>query len=180
MAPAEFAVILCWDQDRFGRFDPLDAGYWIYPFRNAGVRLETIAQGRIDWEDLTGQLIYSVNQIGKAQFLRDIARNTARGLLKAARDGTAGTGGPSCYGYRSKDGVVWVVEDEAGVVRFIFVEYLKPGASLRGIAAELNRREFRLPVARSGGPRRCERSSNGESTPAHSSMVRATPASISP
>jgi DNA invertase Pin-like site-specific DNA recombinase len=60
----QFAVILCWDQDRFGRFDPLDAGYWIYPFRRGGVRLETIAQGKIDWEDLTGQLIYSVNQLG--------------------------------------------------------------------------------------------------------------------
>ena len=141
----EFSVILCWDQDRFGRFDPLDAGYWIYPFRNAGVRLETIAQGKIDWEDLTGQLIYSVNQIGKAQFLRDIARNTARGLLKAARDGTAGTGGPSCYGYRSKDGVVWIVEDEAGIVRWIFIEYLKPGSSLRGIAGELNRRKVPPP-----------------------------------
>ena len=62
----EFGVVLCWDQDRFGRFDQLDAGHWIYPFRLAGVRLETIAQGRIDWEDLTGQLIYSVNQMGKS------------------------------------------------------------------------------------------------------------------
>ena len=23
----DFAVVLCWDQDRFGRFDPLEAGY---------------------------------------------------------------------------------------------------------------------------------------------------------
>jgi len=53
----EFGIVLAWDQDRFGRFDPLDAGYWIYPFRRAGVRLETIAQGQIDWEDLTGQLV---------------------------------------------------------------------------------------------------------------------------
>ncbi len=152
----EFAVILCWDQDRFGRFDPLDAGYWIYPFRQNAIRLETIAQGKIDWEDLTGQLIYSVNQIGKAQFLRDIGRNTARGLLAAARNGTAGTGGPSCYGYRSKDGVVLIVEDEARVVRWIFAEYLKPGASLRGIAVELNRRKIpppRGPVWRSSSVR---------------------------
>jgi len=44
----KFEVVLCWDQDRFGRFDPLDAGHWIYPFRQAGVRLETIAQGPVD------------------------------------------------------------------------------------------------------------------------------------
>jgi site-specific DNA recombinase len=141
----EFSVVLCWDQDRFGRFDPLDAGYWIYPFRQGGIRLETIAQGKIDWEDLTGQLIYSVNQIGKAQFLRDLSRNTTRGLQKAARHGTAGTGGRSCYGYRSKDGEVWVIEAEAEVVRWIFVEYLKPGASLRNLAGELNRRDIAPP-----------------------------------
>lgn len=44
----DFQVILCWDQDRFGRFDPIEGGYWILPFRDAGVRLETLAQGRID------------------------------------------------------------------------------------------------------------------------------------
>jgi len=37
----------------------------------AGIRLETIAEGRVDWEDLTGQEVYSVNQLGKAQFLQD-------------------------------------------------------------------------------------------------------------
>ena len=141
----EFDVILSWDQDRFGRFDPLDAGYWIYPFRQAGVRLETIAQGRIDWEDLTGQLIYSVNQMGKAQFLRDLSRNTCRGLLSSAREGRAGTGGPSPYGYHSKDGEVSVIPDEAKIVRWIFRAYLKPGASLRGLAGDLNRRKIKPP-----------------------------------
>ena len=28
-AAAAFDVVLCWDQDRFGRFDLLDAGFWI-------------------------------------------------------------------------------------------------------------------------------------------------------
>src|SRR5262249_32979526 len=32
----DFAVVLCWDQDRFGRFDPLEAGYWVKPLRDAG------------------------------------------------------------------------------------------------------------------------------------------------
>jgi len=141
----EFDVVLSWDQDRFGRFDQLDAGYWIYPFRQAGVRLETVAQGQIDWENLTGQLIYSVNQMGKAQFLRDLSRNTARGLLASAREGRAGTGGPSPYGYRSKDGVVSVIPDEAKVIRRIFREYLKSEGSLRGIAASLNRRKTPPP-----------------------------------
>ena len=61
----EFSVVLCWDQDRFGRFDPIEGGHWILPFRDAGVRLETIAQGKIDWNDFAGRLIYLVQQEGK-------------------------------------------------------------------------------------------------------------------
>ncbi len=62
----DFDLILCWDQDRLGRWDLLDGGHYIRPFRLAGVRLETIAQGEVDWEGLTGQLVYSANQIGQS------------------------------------------------------------------------------------------------------------------
>ena len=149
----EFDLVLAWDQDRFGRFDPLDAGYWIYPFRRAGVRLETIAQGRIDWEDLTGQLVYSVNQLAKAQYLRDLSRNVTRGLTTAAREGRSGTGGRYPYGYRSANGEVWIEPSEAAVVRWIFETYVQRDQSLRSLAAELIRRQTRSP---SGRPWRAE------------------------
>ena len=35
----DFEVILCWDQDRFGRFDPLEAGYWIKPLQEPALEL---------------------------------------------------------------------------------------------------------------------------------------------
>lgn len=154
----KFSVVLCWDQDRFGRFDLLDAGKWIAPFREAGVRLETLAQGAIDWEDLVGQLIYSVNQLGKAQFLRDLSRNVCRGQLAKARAGK-GTGGNRIpYGYRAhkvRDDQGRLIEEwlvvessEAKIVREIFDSYLQPGGSLRGIAIALNEREI---VSPSGG-----------------------------
>lgn len=142
-----FDCILAWDQDRFGRFDVLDAGYWIYPFRQAGVRLETICQGRIDWEDLVGQLVYSIHQVGKAQYLRDLSQNTVRGQLAAAKAGRAGTGGKAPYGYRSRGSVVEIIENEAETVRWIFDEYLKPGSSVRAIACQLNERKIPGPRA---------------------------------
>ena len=89
----EFSVVLCWDQDRFGRFDPIEGGHWILPFRDAGVRLETIAQGKIDWNDFAGRLIYLVQQEGKHAYLRDLSRNVTRGFLNAAKNGRGGTGG---------------------------------------------------------------------------------------
>ena len=45
----KFKAILCWDQDRFGRFDSVEAGFYIHPLRQAGVKLVTVAQGAIDW-----------------------------------------------------------------------------------------------------------------------------------
>ena len=29
----DFQAVLCWDQDRFGRFDSIEAGHWIHPLR---------------------------------------------------------------------------------------------------------------------------------------------------
>src|SRR5438477_148912 len=75
----DFKAILCWDQDRFGRFDSMDAGYWTYPIREAGVELVTVTDGPIDWNDFAGRIIYTVKQEGKHQFLRDLSSNVLRG-----------------------------------------------------------------------------------------------------
>jgi hypothetical protein len=146
-ASGEFTLVLCWDQDRFGRFDPIEAGHWILPFRNAGVRLETVAQGRIDWNDLAGRLTYLVQQEGKYAFLRDLSRNVARGQMQAAKDGR-GWGNRLPYGFRVEDNAVVVVEEQATVVRLIFREYLKPAASLRSVVTTLNGRS--IPSAKGG------------------------------
>lgn len=68
----DFTFVLCWDQDRFGRFDLLEAGYWIKPFRDAGVALVTLNDGVIDWNSFAGRMMYSMKQEGKHQFLRDL------------------------------------------------------------------------------------------------------------
>src|SRR5437773_10329754 len=43
-----YDAILCWDQDRFGRFDMLKAGKYIDPLREAGVFLLTVGDGKVD------------------------------------------------------------------------------------------------------------------------------------
>ncbi len=134
----EFSVVLCWDQDRFGRFDPIEGGHWILPFRDAGVRLETIAQGKIDWNDFAGRLIYLVQQEGKHAYLRDLSRNVARGQLNAAKNGRGGTGGRAPTGYKQRNGEIVVDPEWAALVRRIYKEYLKAGASLRSVANLLN------------------------------------------
>ncbi len=138
----EFSVVLCWDQDRFGRFDPIEGGYWILPFRDNGVRLETITQGRIDWTDFAGRLLYVVQQEAKHAYLRDLSRNVLRGQAAAARNGNRrgiGGGGPTLDGYRRlPDGSVEVDQDRAEIVQRIFTEYLTPSGSLRSVTTGLN------------------------------------------
>jgi DNA invertase Pin-like site-specific DNA recombinase len=141
----DFRVVLCWDQDRFGRFDTLDAGYWIKPFRDAGVRLETIAQGRIDWDDFAGRIVYAVQQEGKHAFLRDLSRTSIRGSLAAAKLGQW-NGGPPPYAYKVENKrLVPGDPGEIAVVRWIFETYANTGASLGELAARLNERGVPSP-----------------------------------
>ena len=95
---ADFKAILCWQQDRFGRFSPLEASYRIYPLAQARVQLVTTDKGPIDWNDFTDWLTYSVNQHGKHEFLKDHSRNVTRGQMTAVEKGSW-VGSPP-YAYR--------------------------------------------------------------------------------
>ena len=86
--------------------------------------------------------------MGKHQFLRDLSRNTTRGILASAKEGRVGTGGSTPLGYCSKDGKVSIVPSEAKIIRLIFREYLKPGASLRSVAGYLNKKRIKPPRAK--------------------------------
>jgi site-specific DNA recombinase len=114
----EFSAILCWDQDRFGRFDSIEAGRWIHPLREAGVCLETVAQGRTDWTDFAGRMIYGITQEGKNAFLRDLSRNVVRGHLSKAKQGLW-QGGKPPFGYAVQDQRLVVDADQAAVRRAI-------------------------------------------------------------
>src|SRR5262245_56991346 len=69
-----FEVILCDDKDRFGRFDSLELGEVAGPLRRKGVRLETVAQGRIDWNSFAGRITDAVLQEAKKMESQAISR----------------------------------------------------------------------------------------------------------
>jgi DNA invertase Pin-like site-specific DNA recombinase len=141
----DFEVILCWDQDRFGRFDPLEAGYWVKPLRDAGVRLETVAQGRIDWNDFAGRIIYAVQQEGKHAFLVDLSRTVIRGILARAREGLW-LGGPIPYGYSIESKrLVHGDSQKAEIVQWLFHSYANQTTSLGELARQLNDRGIPAP-----------------------------------
>ncbi len=147
----DFEVILCWDQDRFGRFDSLEAGFWIHPLRRLGVGLVTVTEGPIDWNDYTGRLMYTLKQEGKHQFLQDLSRNVARGQMEAMNNGSW-VGSPP-YGYRvvgPKKQKRLVLGEPAHyrVVQRIFREFVEEGRPANNIAARLQSEGFPSPGGR--------------------------------
>ena len=42
---SDATAIVVWDQDRFGRFDSVESGFWIHPLRAAGISLATVTEG---------------------------------------------------------------------------------------------------------------------------------------
>jgi site-specific DNA recombinase len=159
----DFNAILIWDQDRFGRFDSVEAGYWIHPLRKAGVKLVSVTEGPLNWDDFTGRVMYSLKQEGKHQFLRDLSRNVSRGQISNAQKGLL-CGQAAPYGYdrmfidergehrqRIHNGEVFakprgwrttlVPSDDAvkvATVHWLFQTYADTDTGLRSLADQLN------------------------------------------
>ncbi len=132
----EFKAILCWDQARFGRFDSVEAGYWIHPLRKAGVCLVTLDDGRVDWSDFTSRMMSAIKQEGKNQYLIDLSKDVTRGMTALAVQGKW-PGGKPPIGYVVTDGELHIgPHADVEFVRWLFKSY-KAGKSLRGIASEI-------------------------------------------
>ena len=126
-----FKAILCWDQDRFSRFSPLEANHYWYLLDTAGVHIATVAQGRLNFDDLGEWLKASVVQHGKAEYLKDLARNVKRGQREAASRGEwMGGTVPRGYVVRNKRLVLGHADDVALVRRIfnLFVDGFSPWA----------------------------------------------------
>lgn len=145
-ASGDFEAVLCWKQDRFGRSDSLDAGYYIKPFRDAGVSLVTVDDGRIDWNDFSGRMMYTLKQEAKHQFLRDLSDDVIRGQIQAQIN--HGWNGSIPYAYRiegpkKQRSLVLGDVEEQRVVERMFHEFVEMGRSMTDIGNRLSEDGFR-------------------------------------
>lgn len=159
-----FDRILCWDQSRFGRFDSIEAGSWIMPLRDAGVSLETMDGGVVDWTDFAGRITFAVATEGKNAFLRDLAKSSLRGMAAKMRHGEGYYGGSTPYGYRRETAIIdrkkitALVPDEltAPIVRRMFENYASANGSLYSVVEMLNREGIRSPCRSKWRPNGCD------------------------
>ena len=144
----DFQAVLCWDQDRFSRFDPMEANYYWHILSKAGVKIVTTTQGELDFADLAGWLAASVTQYGKAQYLRDLSHNVLRGRLSRAKEGRW-TGNRAPYGYSLSDGILTLGDPEkVDAVKWIFDQYANTDTSLQDLAEQLNQKEVPSPAGK--------------------------------
>jgi DNA invertase Pin-like site-specific DNA recombinase len=137
---AAWKTVVCWNQDRFGRFDIIDAGFYIKPFRDAGVQLVTCDAGPVGWEKLTDQIVFAVNQSAKRSYLLDLSKNTASGMLRAALRGDWMGEAPYGFYVNRETRRLVPIQEEIAIVRWIFERYARHGWRARRIALALNKR----------------------------------------
>ena len=129
----DFQTIICWNQDRFGRFDLIEAGSVIDPLRKAGVSLATVTDGHIGWDDPALQLAYMARQMSKHQFLIDHSKNVSRAQKQKAKSGKWPTGKPP-YGYTVNEESKLIPDGETAPHVVEMFEQYAGGCSLRELS----------------------------------------------
>jgi hypothetical protein len=85
-----------------GRFDPMEANYYWHILRREIVFIETVKEGRLDFESLGGWLSASVQQHAKAEYCKSLAADVVRGRKRQIMSEKWISTAP--YGYRLEDG----------------------------------------------------------------------------
>ena len=141
----DFKAVIVWDQDRFSRFKPRTfMKYWEILDEDCGVAVVSVSKGVLDDSDF-GWLLHGIDQHGKEQYCRDLAKNVVRGMREKRLAGQ--WFGQAPYGMKtiektSQDGkkqrfLAPGNADEIRIVRRIFKRRLA-GLGTHLIASELN------------------------------------------
>jgi DNA invertase Pin-like site-specific DNA recombinase len=155
----KFAGIVVDHKDRVSRQHPLDyLADVVRPLYRAGVWVETVASGRLDWDSMAGLLTDHIQQHQASAEPAGIAYRTLTALLGKARRGQ-GAGGPVPYAYVMTYDTVMVegrtrrvpVKYALGdplkveVVRWLYREYATGRWSLGQLRDELHARGVPAP-----------------------------------
>lgn len=144
-AAGKVARIVVDDVDRFGRFDAIDFGEVVAPLRRAGVTLESVANGVVDWQSFAGRVVHLVQTEAKHAEVAATSRRVLTDMVKLVKEGRS-VGGKPPYGYRrDSHGRLTVLEDEAKVVRYVFQE-VRAGRTLGEVQKALAARAVPAPA----------------------------------
>jgi hypothetical protein len=160
MAGMPIEAVCVWHPNRFSRADSQETSWFIWEFRQAGVRrMFTASNGWIDFSRMEDRVLFNIVQdTSNHRFTLDLAQACTRGRLDAAREGRPISECPFGYAKEYEEITVpgkgkrrrpkrLVPGDpaEVEVVRWLFTQYATTTTSLYRLAAELNARGVRPP-----------------------------------
>jgi DNA invertase Pin-like site-specific DNA recombinase len=142
----EFGIILVDEPSRLSRQDPIDFIVKVVePLRKAGVLVDTVSAGPLDYESLAGIILSVVHADKASGETKNLSRRVLTGLLNKALAGSW-TGGIVPYALRrvrGEDGKSILIlgdEEEVRVVRWIFDRIANHSWTCRMVCAELHKR----------------------------------------
>ena len=142
-AKGEWSTILCDDQSRFGRFNSITAGRYIWPLLEHKVLIVSVATGAIDLNTPHGRMLFGFGSEANHDFLVKLARGTVNGKLEKARLGKLF--GRLPLGYRKAANGKIEPDENAHLVIDAFESYAA-GVTVRSIAGHLSANGFRTKM----------------------------------
>jgi DNA invertase Pin-like site-specific DNA recombinase len=149
-----FDVIVVDEMSRLSRVKHVDYFRFVVgPLADAGVAVDSVAEGWQDPDDLAGGLLTVVQQFKSSGESSTLSRRVQTQFAKMARDGVLYTGKPP-FAYRRirQDGRPKLVPgpaSEVETVRFIFSSYSECDLSLADLCRRLEARGILTPTGRS-------------------------------
>ncbi|MGE3805857.1 MAG: recombinase family protein [Gemmataceae bacterium] len=148
----QFDVIVVDELSRLSRQSPMEYVVTVaHPLSQADVALESVAEGRQDWNELVGMILMAVRQDKANQESVTLGRRVATGMNKKALEARMYPG-RAPYGYRhvlnstgDRVGLEPGDPEHVQVVKLIFDLYLNRDKSLDTIVFELNKRGIPSP-----------------------------------
>ena len=141
------SFVLVFKLSRFGR-NAADVLSTLQIMQDFDVNLICVEDG-IDSSKDSGKLMISVLS-AVAEIERDNIRvQTMEGRIQKAREGKW-NGGFAPYGYRLENGILYIEEDEAEVIRIIFDKYVNTELGIAGIARFLQTHGYTKKVRQNG------------------------------
>ena len=149
-----FQVIVVDNSARLSRQNPLEYMATVaYPLKQAGVIIDSVAEGERDPSELGGLIVMTVGQEQNSKYCQTLASDTAKGQVSKAREGKLFPGrAPYGLKYKFEDGrrvgYEFADPERVRVVRLMFDGYLNRDLSLMALVAELN--ALRIPTPMGG------------------------------
>ncbi len=167
-AAGKFAVVLVDEPSRLSREDPIDFIVKVVdPLRRAGVRVDTVSAGPLDYESLAGIILSVVHADKSSGETKTLSRRTLAGMARLAKDGLW-FGWICPYGLRIERTIdpitgkvtdrkcVFGPEEEVRAVRFLFDAVANRGWPLRRICRELEARGVKPPKGNGYGKNKAQ------------------------